>query len=207
MTTTLKLDQQLIPHDATGVGLTSAFIRRGNKKFSLQSTVAAKDTDDIFVKMVNNTQQGISIVVNSGAQAQMTITVPAVNLKTTKMGFDGDMTIWNIEVDETTCYQAAGVPRSPLPSPTAWPRTSRPPKLFLPGGEGRPRRLFSEHKRALAMNICHSHPDVELDKQIISGGKWIPICRECERERQLRLSVYFSVRPTVSLDKTWNNSI
>jgi hypothetical protein len=25
------------------------------------------------------------------------------------MGFDGDMTIWNIEFDETTCYQEAGV--------------------------------------------------------------------------------------------------
>lgn len=107
--TTFKLDHQLIPHRATGIGLNAAFIRKGDPKFSFQSTVASKDTDDVFTRMINNTKTAIKIFINSGAAVQLTLDVPAVNLKTTKMGFDGDMTIWNIEFDETTCYQAAGV--------------------------------------------------------------------------------------------------
>jgi hypothetical protein len=107
--TTFKIDHQLIPHRATGIGLNAAFIRKGDPKFSFQSTIAAKDTDDVFTRMINNTQTAISIAINSGDSAKLTLNVPAVNLKTTKMGFDGDMTIWNVEFDETTCYQAAGV--------------------------------------------------------------------------------------------------
>ncbi len=107
--TTLKVDHQLIAHRATGLGLNAGFIRKGDPKFSFQSTVASKDTDDVFTRMINNTQTAVRIPINSGADAQLTIDVPAVNLKTTKMGFDGDMTIWNIEFDETTCYQEAGV--------------------------------------------------------------------------------------------------
>ncbi len=109
MTTTFKVDHQLIAHRATGIGLNAAFIRKGDPKFSLQSTIAAIDTDDVFTRYINNTQTAIAIPIVSGDDAQLTINVPAANLKTTKMGFDGDMTIWNIELDETTCYQAAGV--------------------------------------------------------------------------------------------------
>jgi hypothetical protein len=109
LSTTFKLDHQMIPHRATGLGLNAAFIRKGDPKFSFQSTVAAAGADDIFTRMINNTQTAINIPIISGANAQLTLNVPAVNLKTTKMGFDGDMTIWNVEFDETTCYQAAGV--------------------------------------------------------------------------------------------------
>jgi hypothetical protein len=109
MSTTFKLDHQLIPHRATGIGLNAAFIRKGDPKFSFQTTIASKNVDDVFTRMINNTQTAVRIPIISGANAQLTLDVPAVNLKTTKMGFDGDMTIWNIEYDETTCYQAAGV--------------------------------------------------------------------------------------------------
>ena len=44
------------------------------------------------------------------AHAAFTCSIPKANLKTAKMGFEDDMVIWNIEVDETTCYQAAGTP-------------------------------------------------------------------------------------------------
>src|SRR5260370_1240529 len=109
MSTTFKLDHQMIPHRATGIGLQAAFIRKGDPKFSFQSTIATASADDVFTRMINNTKTAINIPIISGANAQLTLNVPAVNLKTTKMGFDGDMTIWNVEFDETTCYQAAGV--------------------------------------------------------------------------------------------------
>ncbi len=109
MTTTFKLDHQLIDHRATGIGLTGAFIRKGDPKFSFSSTIAAAGADDIFNRYINNVQTAIRLFCNSGADAQLTLDVPKVNLKTTKMGFDGDMTVWNVEFDETTCYQAAGV--------------------------------------------------------------------------------------------------
>ena len=108
MTTTIKLDHQLFAHRATGLGLYASFIRKGDPKFSIQSTIAANSVDDAFTQFINNTPSAISIpIVSQGFS--LTINVPKVNLKTTKMGFDGDMTIWNIELDETTCYQAAGV--------------------------------------------------------------------------------------------------
>lgn len=108
MSTTLKLDNQLVVHKAPGGGLYGLFVRKGNPKFSIQSTFAAKETDDVYTLFANNTACSYSLVINSGAQAQLTIDVPKVQLKATKLGFDGDMVIWQVDVDESTCYQAAG---------------------------------------------------------------------------------------------------
>ena len=110
MTTTLKLQNQLMVHKAPGGGLYGIFVRKGSPKFSLSTTFAAKDTDDIYTLFANDTASDYALTVNSGASAQMTISVPAMHLKTTKLGFDGDMTVWQVENDETTNYQAAGVP-------------------------------------------------------------------------------------------------
>ena len=110
MSTTFKLDNQLVVHKAPGGGLYGIFVRKGNPKFSLTTTFAAKDTDDIYTLFTNDTASDYELVVNSGASAQMTISIPAMHLKTTKIGFDGDMIIWQVENDETTNYQAAGVP-------------------------------------------------------------------------------------------------
>jgi len=107
--TTLKVDHQMIQHRATGIGLNAGFIRKGDPTFSLSSTVAASATDDVFTRYVNNTKTALRITVPIGAAASLQIDVPSANIKTNKMGWDGDMTIWNIEIDETTCYQAAGV--------------------------------------------------------------------------------------------------
>jgi hypothetical protein len=110
LSTTFKLQNQLMVHRGPGSGLYGVFVRKGNPKFSISSTFAAKDEDDIYTLFVNNTAASYSLAVNSGAQAQLTISIPQTQLKTTKLGFDGDMTIWQVEADETTCYQAAGVP-------------------------------------------------------------------------------------------------
>jgi hypothetical protein len=101
MSTTLKLQNQLVLHRAPGGGLYGIFVRKGNPKFSLTSTFAAKDTDDIYTLFQNDTAADYELAVNSGTAAQMTISVPAMHLKTTKIGFDGDMVVWQVENDET----------------------------------------------------------------------------------------------------------
>jgi len=110
MSTTLKLENQLMVHRAPGGGLYGIFVRKGNPKFSLSTVFAAKDTDDVYARFDNDTPCDYELAVNSGAAAQLTISVPQMHLKTTKLGFDGDMVVWQVENDETTNYQAAGVP-------------------------------------------------------------------------------------------------
>jgi hypothetical protein len=110
MSTTLKLDNQLTVHKAPGGGQYGIFVRKGNPKFSLTSTIAAKDVDDVYTLLKNDTATAYSLTANSGASAQLGISIPQVHLKSTKLGFDGDMEVWQLEADETTCYQVAGVP-------------------------------------------------------------------------------------------------
>ncbi|QNI34535.1 hypothetical protein H7849_11930 [Alloacidobacterium dinghuense] len=110
MKTTLKLDNQLTVHKAPGGGLYGIFVRKGDPKFSIATTIAAKPTDDVYTLFTNDTPSAFTLNVNSGAAAQLNISIPQTHLKTTKLGLDGDMVVWEIEGDETTCYQAAGVP-------------------------------------------------------------------------------------------------
>ena len=110
MDATFKLDNQCIVHRAPGGGLYGIFVRKGNPKFSASFTVAAAATDDIYTLFQNDTASDFELAVNSGTGSKMTISIPAMHLKTTKLGLDGDMVIWQIEIDETTSYQDAGVP-------------------------------------------------------------------------------------------------
>ncbi len=110
MSTTLKLQNQLVVHRAPGGGLYGIFVRKGNPKFSVSTTFAAKDTDDIYGRFSGDTACDYELAVNSGASSQMTISIPQMHLKTAKIGYDGDMVVWQVENDETTNYQAAGVP-------------------------------------------------------------------------------------------------
>jgi hypothetical protein len=110
MNATFKLDNQLTVHRAPGGGLYGIFVRKGNPKFSLSTTIAAKDTDDVFTLLQNDTASSYSLAVNSGASAQLTVTIPQAHLKTTKLGFDGEMVVWQIEADETSCYDVSGAP-------------------------------------------------------------------------------------------------
>jgi len=109
MSTTLKLDNQLAVHKAPGGGQYGIFVRKGSPKFSLTTTIAAKSVDDVYTLHENDTASAYTLTVNSGASAQLQISIPQVHLKTTKLGFDGDMEVWQLEADETTCYQVAGV--------------------------------------------------------------------------------------------------
>lgn len=110
MKTTLKLENQLEVHKAPGGGLYGLFVRKGSPKFSIATTIAAKDTDDIYGVFNSDTECAFTLDVNSGAAAQLNISIPKTHLKTTKLGLDKDMIVWNLEADETTCYQAAGTP-------------------------------------------------------------------------------------------------
>jgi hypothetical protein len=110
MNTTLKLENQLTVHKAPGGGLYGIFVRKQNPKFSFSTTIAAKDTDDTYTLFENDTATDVVWAVNSGASAQLTVTIPVAHLKTTKLGFDKDMVVWQIEGDETTCYDVGGTP-------------------------------------------------------------------------------------------------
>lgn len=109
MSATFKFENQLVVQKAPGGGTYGIFVRKGDPKFSFTATIAAKDTDDVYTLFENDTASAFSVAANSGAQAQLTIALPQVHLKTTKLGFDGTMVVWQIEGDESTCYDVAGV--------------------------------------------------------------------------------------------------
>jgi hypothetical protein len=108
MSTTLKLENQCSVHKAPGGGTYGIFVRKGSPKFSISTVFAAKDVDDTYTLFENDTACSYSLAVNSGAQAQMTIAIPQMHFKTTKLGFDGDMVVWQIEGDESTCFDVPG---------------------------------------------------------------------------------------------------
>jgi hypothetical protein len=110
MSSTIKLDNQGLVHEAPGGGLHGIFGRRQDPKFSIQTVIAAQDVDDILGNYLANGKVGYSLAVNSGPGCQMVISCPSANFKTNKMGFDQDMPVWNIELDETTVYQNGNVP-------------------------------------------------------------------------------------------------
>jgi hypothetical protein len=108
MSTTLKFENQLTVHKAPGGGLYGIFVKKGNPKFSITTTLAAKDTDDVYTLFKSDTECDYALVVNSGADAQLTVSIPHAHFKTTKLGFDGDTIVWQLEGDESTCYDASG---------------------------------------------------------------------------------------------------
>jgi hypothetical protein len=110
MGTTLKLDNQLEVHKAPGGGLYAIYVRKGNPKFSISTQIAANNVDDTYTLFENDTAVDFVLAVNSGAAAQLQVSIPVGHFKTTKLGFDKDMVIWQLEADETTCYAQAGNP-------------------------------------------------------------------------------------------------
>jgi hypothetical protein len=106
LSSTLKISTGVVNHIAPGGGLFGVFPRRGEWKFSIQTTIAAMATDDILTLLENDTACALSWNINSGAQAQLAISMPLVHMKATKLGVNGNMVIWSIE--ETTCFYAAG---------------------------------------------------------------------------------------------------
>lgn len=110
LSSTIKVGTGVINHVGVGGGLYGQFMRTGLRTLSLQSVIAAKETDDIFTLFTNNTQSHLTWTINSGASAQLIIDMPAVNLKASKLGVDGNMIVWNIEADQDTMYGAGAQP-------------------------------------------------------------------------------------------------
>lgn len=107
ISSTWKFSTGVVNHFAPGSGLYGLFPRLGLRKFSFEATIAAKDTDDISTLLENDTECAASWAINSGAQAQLNISVPKFHLKANKLGFDQNMVVWQIEGDETTCLATA----------------------------------------------------------------------------------------------------
>ncbi len=112
LSTTLKIATGVVNHVAPGGGLTGVFVRRGLYTFSVQTTIAAKDTDDIRTLFDNDTESDLNWSINSGASAQLAIDIPRAHLKSTKLGVDGNMVIWQIEADHTECLSVGAQPLS-----------------------------------------------------------------------------------------------
>ena len=109
MSATLKISSGVVSHTAPGGGEYGIFMRTGLRKFSLQAVVAAKDTDDIRTLMNGDTMAAISIVTTSGALPSiLDIEIPKFKLKANKLGVDGNMVTWAIELDETTALKVVG---------------------------------------------------------------------------------------------------
>ena len=108
MTSTWKFSTGVMNHTAPGAGLYGIFPRLGLRKFSFQATIAAKDTDDISTLLEADTQCVGTWAINSGAAAQLNISVPTFVLKANKLGFDGNMVVWQIEGDETSILNVGG---------------------------------------------------------------------------------------------------
>ncbi len=108
MSSTIKFSTGVVNHTAPGGGLYGLFPRTGLRKFSFQTTIAAKDTDDISTLLEADTNCGITWTINSGAQAQLVISIPSTHLKANKLGADGNMVVWQIESDETLSLSVSG---------------------------------------------------------------------------------------------------
>jgi hypothetical protein len=121
MSTTLKISNACINHVAPGGGLYGVFVRRGIPTFSIQTTIMAKETDDILTLFENDTLSDLKWVINSGASAQLNLEVAHAKLKTTKLGIDGNSVVWQIECDDSSSYAQAGAPALAVTVVTATP--------------------------------------------------------------------------------------
>ena len=107
MSTTIKISTGAVNHTAPGLGLYGAFIRTGLRKVSFQTTIAATSADDVFTVLKNDTLQELNWTVTSGASS-LILDMPAVHLKSAKIGASGNMVVWQIDGDETTILNQGG---------------------------------------------------------------------------------------------------
>ena len=107
MSSTIKISTGVTNHTAPGMGLYGAFPRTGMRKVSFQSTIAATSADDIRVIFNTNELQEVNWTGTSGTSV-LSLTIPYCNLKSNKLGSSGNMTVWQIEADETTIFNQGG---------------------------------------------------------------------------------------------------
>jgi hypothetical protein len=109
MSATLKMSTAVVNHTAPGGGLYGLFMRTGLRKFSLEATIAAKDTDDVRTLFINDTLSVLTITTTSGSLPSiLAVTIPTFKMKATQLGVDGNMVIWKVSLDETTAYGVGG---------------------------------------------------------------------------------------------------
>jgi hypothetical protein len=109
MKSVIKLSNECLIHRAPGGELYGIFVRKQNPTFSVSTTIAAKDTDDTYTLFRNDTASDYELAVNSGASAQLTVSVPKARFKSTKLGFDGEMIVWQLDADQSTAFCTPGV--------------------------------------------------------------------------------------------------
>jgi hypothetical protein len=107
MGATIKISTGAVNHTAPGLGLYGAYIRTGLRKVSFQTTIAAKETDDVRTLFNNDTLQEVNWTTTSGTSI-LNLDVPYCKLKTTKLGASGNMVVWQIEGDESTIFNQSG---------------------------------------------------------------------------------------------------
>ena len=110
MTSTWKFSTGVMNHTAPGGGLYGIFPRLGLRKFSFQTTIAAKDTDDISTLLENNTQCVGSWAINSGALGaaqHQRAHLRAVQGQQTRLR-RRNMVVWQIEGDESSILNVGG---------------------------------------------------------------------------------------------------
>ena len=106
--TTIKIATGATKYSASGGGLFGIKVIRGSLSFSISTNVAVSEVDDVRTLLTNDTMAAMSFAVNSGAQATLNIGVPNFKLKANKLGFDGEMEVWNFTADQTTVLAVAG---------------------------------------------------------------------------------------------------
>src|SRR5271157_5142017 len=110
LSATLKLQTQVVNHTAPGGALFGIFMRTGLRKFSLQATMAAKDTDDVRTLFNERHSEPAHHCDYLGVlPSVLTVTLPNFKLKSNKLNVDGNMVIWQINVDETTAFTANAI--------------------------------------------------------------------------------------------------
>ena len=110
LSATIKLGNGAAVHKALGGGLYGYFNRTGVPSISLQATIAAKETDDIFTHLLNDDLLGMTLSINSGATAKANIAIPSAKFKTAKLGVQDNFVIWSIEADDTTMFASGSTP-------------------------------------------------------------------------------------------------
>jgi hypothetical protein len=106
---TVKLDNQGSPFKSVGDGLNSGSVNSGQRKHSLDLQIAALPADDINGWFENDIELAISLGTDPALLNQVGFSWPAAHVKANKLGNDGELVVWGVSLDETTCYQKAGV--------------------------------------------------------------------------------------------------
>lgn len=108
---TVTIIQDLEAKRRPGSTLYASEIAIGQPLAKLAMTISAKETDDLFTLVKNNTVQEIQLNMNSGAAAQLKFQFPSIYLSAAQVGTDGREVVMQIESNEDSILKTgAGEP-------------------------------------------------------------------------------------------------